>query len=132
METGEGKIREKYVQVASWDYCFWDMERKEKVLRYRARAVALGRYLIKEGRTDEVSIRRLKGITASAAEDARSLLSRHGGNVGEVSRHVGGALLALRRRKGGRAWTSWQKKVFRSGKNGSGPAAGMSLSTIGE
>lgn len=76
-DRGEGRVG-----WLSGSVVLWENEGKEDVLRYRARATALGRYLIQEGRIDGAFTGRLEEITVRVAEAASSLLSRHGSSVG--------------------------------------------------
>lgn len=61
---------------------------------YRARTVILGIFLIQEGQNDGLCVRRLKRLKERVAETSGSVLSRHGGRVGDAARQMTGALLA--------------------------------------
>lgn len=66
--TKEGNAREESAWVDSRDeWCQEGIEEKEGVLRYRARAAALGRSMVHEGQNDEVWISQLDGLTVKMA-----------------------------------------------------------------
>lgn len=63
-------------------------------MRYRVRAVAVGRFLVQEGQKDEVRIRRLERLIMKMVEAAGTFLWRHGGRLEYVASQVAGDLLA--------------------------------------
>lgn len=79
------------------EWCREAREEKREILRYRTRATVLGRSLEQDGQKEDVSIRRLEGLTVKVTEAAGSLLSIlaiYGGRVGVVARQVRNALLS--------------------------------------
>ena len=67
------------------------------VLRYRARAAALGRSLQKEDQSGGVCLRRLEEMTVRVAEAASSLLSRHGGHYQQKIYYLGAFYAILKK-----------------------------------
>lgn len=76
----KGKVGKKCAWVYFRRQWFWEEgEKNEKILRYRERAAALGRFIMQEGQNHEIWIRRLYGLTTRVVDAVGSILSRRGG-----------------------------------------------------